>query len=410
MKDTREGGMPEETGHPAREAQTEPPIALDLNQKMGRGPVIGVMVVGLLLGASIFVGVRSRAHAEENLNATTKEDAVTPIQVGKPDIGAGALEVTLPANTQAFIDTPIYARTNGYLKHWYADIGAHVRKGQILAEIETPELDQQVQQAQSDLATAQANQQIAQITADRWKRLLEKKAVSTQEADQATSDLNSRNSAFSSAQANVRRLQQLQGFEKIYAPFDGVITVRNVDIGALIQSGDSGSAKAELFHMASTDKLRLFVPVPEVYANSIHNGDKVPVTSDGAPNEKILGTVVRSSDAIDITNRTLNVEVDVDNSKHMLRPGQYAFVHLPIPPSTSSMTISSSSLLFRGEGLRVGVVRDNHVDLVPVQIGHDYGATVEIVGGLTPQDQIVLNPSDSLAQGEHVRVENGVAK
>jgi RND family efflux transporter MFP subunit len=320
------------------------------------------------------------------------------------------LEITLPANTQAYIDTPIYARTNGYLRKWYADIGTRVHRGQMLAEIETPELDQQVQQAKSDLATAEANQQIAQITAERWKKLLAKNAVSRQEADQATSDFSARQSALSSAQANLRRLQQLQDFEKIYAPFDGVITARNVDIGALIQAGDSGSPRSELFHMASTDKLRLFVPVPEVYADTVHNGGKIVVTSDAAPNQKFLGTIVRNSESIDISNRTLNMEVDVPNADHKLLPGQYAFVHLPIPPAASSMTLPSSTLLFRAEGLRVGVVRNGHVELTPVEIGHDYGAKVEIIAGLAPQDQVIMNPSDSLAQGEPVEIEKGAAE
>lgn len=383
---------------------SEPP------RKLSRALLAGVLIVALVLGVLIVAGVRSRVHAEETLKSDSQRNAVLSVAVTRPTQGAGPLEITLPANTQAYIDTPIYARTNGYLRKWYADIGTRVHRGQILAEIETPELDQQVQQAKSDLATAEANQQIAQITAERWKKLLAKNAVSRQEADQATSDFSARQSALSSAQANFRRLEQLQGFEKIYAPFDGVITARNVDIGALIQAGDSGSPRSELFHMASTDKLRLFVPVPEVYADTVHNGGKIVVTSDAAPNQKFLGTIVRNSESIDISNRTLNMEVDVPNADHKLLPGQYAFVHLPIPPASSSMTLPSNALLFRAEGLRVGVVRNGHVTLAPVEIGHDYGAKVEIIAGLTPQDQVILNPSDSLAQGEPVEIEKGAAQ
>jgi RND family efflux transporter MFP subunit len=205
-------------------------------------------------------------------------------------------------------------------------------------------------------------------------------------------------------------LQQLQSFEKIYAPFDGVITARNIDIGSLIQAGDSNSPRAELFHMAATDKLRLFVPVPEVYASEARTVSHVVVTSDAIPNAKFIGTIVRNSDSIDISSRTLNVEVDVVNTDHRLLPGQYAFIHLPIPPSSSSVTLPSGSLLFRAEGLRVGVVRDGRVELVPVNIGHDYGAKVEITAGLDPQDQVILNPPDSLAQGERVKVEKGDAE
>jgi RND family efflux transporter MFP subunit len=410
MKDTREGGVATEGSDPEHGTQTAPPIVLDPTAKVGRAPIIGVVMAALLLGIFIAVGIHSRVHAEEKLSSNTQQNLTLSVAVTTPSQGAGPLEITLPANTQAYIDTPIYARTNGYLRKWYADIGTRVHRGQILADIETPELDQQVEQAQSDLATARANQQIAQITAERWEKLLAKNAVSRQESDQATSDFSARQSALSSAQANLRRLEQLQGFEKIYAPFDGVITARNVDIGSLIQAGDSSSPRAELFHMASTDKLRLFVPVPEVYASAVRSGDRIAVTSDAAPNQKFTGSIARNSDSIDIANRTLNVEVDVLNSDHKLLPGQYAFVHLPIPPSNSSMTLPSNTLLFRAEGLRVGVVRHGRVELTPVEIGHDYGAKVEITAGLTPQDQVILNPSDSLAQGEPVQIEKGATE
>ena len=393
--------------HPAHEGHTD---AIDPRRKLGRGAVVAGILAALVLGILIVVGILTRVHAEAALATTTRQDSVLSVAVTTPMEGAAAQEITLPANTQAFIDTPIYARTSGYLRKWYADIGTHVHSGQLLAEIDTPELDQQVRQAQSDLATAQSNQEIAQITAERWTKLLAKNAVSKQETDQAMSDFRGRQSALSAAEANVMRLQQLQGFEKIYAPFDGVITARNIDIGSLIQAGDSNSPRAELFHMAATDKLRLFVPVPEVYANQVRNGSHVAVTSDAVPDTKFTGTIVRNSDAIDLSSRTLNVEVDVVNTEHKLLPGQYAFIHLPIPPSASSMTLPSGALLFRGEGLRVGVVRDGRVRLVPIQIGHDYGAKVEITSGLAPQDQVILNPPDSLAEGERVNVEKGDAE
>ncbi len=389
------------------EVQPERPIELDPKQKLGRGPIIALVLVAVVIGVLIALGIHSRVNAEDTLAETTQQNSILAVAVTTPTAGAGPLEITLPANTEAYIDTPIYARTSGYLRRWYADIGTRVHRGQVLADIEAPELDQQVQAAQADLATAQANLQIAQITAQRWKKLLAKNAVSRQEADQATSDFSARQSALSSAQANVRRLQQLQGYEKVYAPFDGVITARNVDIGSLIQAGDSNTPSAELFHMDSIGKLRLFVPVPEVYADDVHNGERIAVTSDAAPDQKFYGTIVRDSDAINISTRTLNVEIDVANPDDKLLPGQYAFVHLPLPPSRASMTLPSNVLLFRSEGLRVGVVRNGHVQLVPVQIGHDYGATVEIISGLTPQDQVILNPSDSLAEGEPVQIEKG---
>ncbi|HTZ59404.1 MAG TPA: efflux RND transporter periplasmic adaptor subunit [Acidobacteriaceae bacterium] len=382
-------------------------VTLDGQRPLGRGFVIGAVVGLLVLGSLIAAGIRTRLHAEKSLATEAVQQDVLSVAVISPSRGAAAQEITLPANTQAYIDTPIYARTSGYLRQWYADIGAHVHAGELLAVIETPELDEQVRQAQSDLATAQANLQLAEITAARWTKLLAKNAVSKQETDQATSDLKARQSALSAAQSNVKRLQELQGFEKIYAPFDGVITARNIDIGSLIQAGDSNSPQAELFHISATDKLRLFVPVPEVYANEVRNGSHIVVTSDALPNEKFTGTVVRNSDAIDLASRTLNVEVDVVNTNHKLLPGQYAFVHLPIPPSASSMTLPASTLLFRAEGLQVGVVRDGRVQLVPIEIGHDYGAKVEVTSGLKPEDRVIVNPPDSLAEGERVQVEKG---
>jgi RND family efflux transporter MFP subunit len=403
-------GTKEQVHNGATATMESEAVVIDSRRSLGRGPIIAGVLAALLLGILIALGIRSRADAEAALVNTTRQDAVLSVAVTSPIQGAAAQEITLPANTQAFIDTPIYARTNGYLRKWYADIGTHVHTGQLLAEIETPELDQQVRQAQSELSTAQANQQIAQITAERWIKLLAKNAVSKQETDQARSDLSARQSALSAAEANVLRLQQLQGFEKIYAPFDGVITARNIDIGSLIQAGDSDSPRAELFHIANTDKLRLFVPVPEVYTSQVHAGSRVVVTSDAVPNARFTGTIVRDSDAIDLSSRTLNVEVDVVNADHKLLPGQYAFIHLPIPPAASSMTLPSGALLFRSEGLQVGVVRDGRVHLVPVEVGHDYGAKVEITSGLAPHDQVILNPPDSLAEGERVKVEKGDAE
>ena len=253
LRDTQESTMQDPTNPQHHDPQgtrnIDLPMEVDMNKKIGRGPAIGIAILAIVIATSIFINVRSRVHAEERLTKSTNQVAITDVAVTKPSIGANALEVSLPANTQAFIDTPIYARTSGYMKKWYFDIGAHVRKGQLLATIETPELDEQVRQAQSDIKTAQANQQIAQITSDRWQKLLAKEAVSTQEADQASSTLAARNSALSSAQDNLRRLEQLQSFEKIVAPFDGTITARNIDIGSLIQADNSSSAKVELFHM-----------------------------------------------------------------------------------------------------------------------------------------------------------------
>jgi len=371
-----------------------------------RSTVISVLLAGCL-GLAIFSGIHSRVAAETTLRRTAQASAIPPVDVVYPKTGSETDEIALPGNTQAFNDTPVYARTSGYVKRWYVDIGAHVRDGQLLAVIETPELDQQLQQARADLDNAQANLHIAQITAARWQHLLETDSVSHQETDQAVSDLRSKEALVNANQANVERLEQLQAFERVVAPFDGVITARNTDIGALVQGDNSGPK--ELFHIAAIQKLRVYIPVPEVYAESVKTGDNVKLTFDAFPREAFTGTVVRNADAIDVASRTLNVEVDVDNPLGRLLPGAYAFVHLRVPPSTGAVTIPSNTLLFRSEGLRAGVVRDGHVELAPISIGQDYGSAVEVLSGLTLHDAVIVNPSDSLADGAAVQVVNAAA-
>lgn len=371
------------------------------------GLVLGIIVL-VILGALIYEGIRSRDMSAARLHTSTEAAAIPVVHVTRPVAGSNAADVALPANVTAFIDTPIYARTSGYLEHWYYDIGARVPKGALLAVIASPEIDQQVQQADADVKTAQSNLKIAQITATRWEKLLQKNAVSRQEADQAVSDLASRQSALSAQQANLHRLQQMQGFERIYAPFAGVITARNVDIGSLIDAGENTTQK-ELFHLAAVDRLRVFVPMPEVYQSAVHDGERIPITVDAFPNEQFWGRLTRSSHAVDPASRTLDVEVDVENTTGKLLPGAYAFVHLPVPSSLQGLRIPSNTLLFRAQGPQVGIVKDGRVILRDVKIGHDYGDTVEVIQGLTPSDEIVLDPSDSLESGDRVRVASDAA-
>ena len=399
-----------ETLEPAKSAEThgESASGAGANQRgFGRVAVITAVGVAAAIGILTLEGIHTRSVAKAALASTTRENAVPSVDTVHPSLGAPSSEVILPAGVQGFIDSPVYARTSGYLLRWYADIGTHVKKGELLAEIQTPELDQQVQQAQSDLDTAQANYQLAEITAERWQKLLAKNAVSRQETDQATSELNARRAGLSAQQANVRRLQQLQSFEKIYAPFDGVITARNTDIGDLIQAGENTTPQ-ELFHLSAISRLRVFVPVPEVYQSVLRSVKTVSISSDAYPRERFTGTIARNSDAIDPLSRTLRVEVDIDNPNALLLPGAYVFVHLPLPGDFQSLTIPSNALLFRQEGLRVGVIRDGRVQLLPISIGQDYGDTVEVTAGLTRTDQIVLNPSDSLVSGTRVEV-NAIA-
>ena len=377
------------------------------SKPLSRWVLIALAAAVLVLGIVIYSGIHERAQAESTLGVRTERAAVATVNVVQPSLGAASQEVVLPGNTQAFNDTPIYARTNGYLKSWYVDIGAHVAQGQLLAEIETPEVDQQLEQARADLKNAQANEQLAQITATRWQNLLKTDSVSKQETDQAVSDLSARQASVDSMTANVHRLEQLQSFEKVYAPFAGVITARNTDIGALINAG-AGGVPQELFHMAAVNRLRVYVAVPEVDSQAAQTGAKAILTLDEFPGETFQGTIVRNSDSIDFASRTLNVEVDVDNPNGRIKTGAYVFVHLknaqPSQASSHSLTIPANTLLFRSEGLRVGVVRNGHAALIPITIGRDYGSTVEVIAGLQPTDRVIVNPSDSLTAGTPVLV------
>jgi RND family efflux transporter MFP subunit len=359
--------------------------------------------VALCLAGVVFLGIRSRVAAESRLKSATNQAATPVVQVIYPQPGAPTQEIVLPGSTQAFTDTPIYARTNGYLKRWYFDIGARVKQGQLLAEIETPEVDQQLEQARADFETAESNLQLAKTTADRWQFLVKSGSVSKQETDQAVSNLAGMKAAADASAANVRRLEQLQSFERIYAPFDGVITQRNTDVGDLIDAGASAQPQ-QLFHMASINELRVYVPVPEVHAPAARVGASADLTLDEYPGETFRGKLVRTSDSIDASSRTLLVEVDVENPADKLLPGAYVFVHLKVPIEARSVTIPSSALLFRREGLQAGLVRNGHAELVPVKIGRDYGSTVEIVSGLQASDLVILDPADSLVSGTPVEV------
>ena len=370
----------------------------------GRRTIAVGAIVVVCAAYAVFAGIHSRVEATAELRQVAMSSAIPFVNVVRPKSGAEAQEIELPGDTEAFTDTPIYARTNGYVKRWYVDIGGQVREGQLLAEIETPELDQQLRQARADLTNAEANLQIADITATRWQNLLKTDSVSHQETDQAISDLHAKRALVDSNRANVDRLEQLQSFERIVAPVDGVITARNTDIGALIQADTT--APKEIFHLSAIQKLRIYVPVPEVYAPFVKTGDKVVVTLDAFPGQAFTGTLTRNANAIDASSRTLNVEVDVDNSSGRLMPGAYAFVHFKVPATNGAVNIPSNALLFRSEGLRVGVVRNSHVALLPIAVGQDYGDAVEVLSGLTAQDAVIVNPSDSLADGAQVQVES----
>jgi RND family efflux transporter MFP subunit len=332
------------------------------------------------------------------------------VLLSKPRSGSPSSEIVLPGNVYAYEDAPIYARTSGYLSHWYFDIGAHVRKGQLLAVISSPEVDQQLLQARADLATAEANAGYAKNTAKRYQGLLGQDAVSQQDTENFTTQAQSSNTLVKSQIANVQRLEQLTSFEKIYAPFNGVVTSRSIDIGQLI---DQGAAK-ELFHMSSTDVLRVYINVPQIYSRDALPGTKAQLTFSEYPQRSFEGTLVRTAKSIDVNSRTLLVEVDVDNRKRDLTPGAYTEVHLKVGRPVSSVVIPVSTLLFRSEGLRVAAVEhsgnDDIVKLVPITIGHDDGDTVQVVSGLDANTPIISNPPDSVIEGEKVHVLQSAGK
>jgi len=362
--------------------------------------VITVVVVAALLGS----GIWSRVKARTTLKAETAQVALTPVSVVSPKQTAPAQEIILPGNVQPFITSPIYARTNGYLRKWYVDIGARVKQGQLLAVIETPEVDQQLQQARSNLVTAQANLELASITKTRYLGLLKTNAVSQQDVDNAVGTYNANKAIVEADQAAVDQFTALVSFEKIYAPFDGIVTARNTDIGDLINSGSSSAVKTDLFHIAQPGVLRVYVNVPEEYSQGITVGMTADLSLTEFPGRSFHGKLVRTADSINVTTRTLLIEIDVDNPTGTLLTGSYAEVHLKVAEHKSTLILPVNTLLFRSEGLRVGVVKDGKVVLTAVTPGHDFGDRIEIVSGVSPDDQVIVDPPDSLVSGQAVQI------
>ena len=373
-------------------------------------PVSIVFVVTVVLA---IVGIVRRQHTSTVLAKYTETVAPPTVSVELPVLQQNAQEILLPGNMQAFTLAPIYARTTGYVKAWYHDIGSHVSKGQLLAVIETPELDQQLAQAKADLATAQSNAGLAKTTAARYQDLIGNNAVSQQDTDNAVTQLQSTTTQVNSAIANVRRLEELQSFERIVAPFDGVITARNIDIGQLITAaGSTTTAGAgtivgnkQIFDISVIRTLRVFVNVPQIYAPDAKNGVIATLTLPQYPGRKFEGKLVRTSNAVDPATRTLLAEVDVNNSSGELLPGSYTEVHLHTSNSAPALIVPVSALILEPDGLHVATVDTNNIaHLVHVSAGRDFGTTVEILTGLKPMQGVVANPPDSMIDGEKVRV------
>lgn len=364
--------------------------------------IIGAMV--LVFGGIALYGILTRLSTANKVSAETAQMALPSVSVVSPQRTAPSQEIVLPGDVQPFMSAPIYARTNGYLKRWYVDIGTHVRKGQLLADIETPEVDQQLAQSRSNLATAEANLHLAEITSNRYRGLLASRAVSQQDVDNAVGTYNANKAIADADQANVKQLETLQSFEKVYAPFDGIITARNTDVGALINAGNSGNVKTDLFHISEPGKLRVYVNIPEQYSQSAKPGMTAQLTLAEFPGRQFQGKLVRTSNAINYATRTLLVEVDVENPSGELLSGSYTEVHFKVVGQTSSYLLPVSTLIFRSQGLQVAVVKNGSAMLTPVTPGHDFGEQIEIVSGLQGNESVIVSPPDSLVTGEKVQV------
>jgi RND family efflux transporter MFP subunit len=378
--------------------QTEP------TKKPRRRGVRPFVVAAILFLAVLAGGIALRIRDRRAVRAVTAQMADPRVTVVLPKQAAPVEEIVLPGNVQPYVSSPIYARTNGYLKSWYFDIGAHVKKGQLLAVIDAPEVDQQVEQARSNLLTAQANLKLSEITMKRYQGLLATHAVSQQDADNATGTYNANKAIVEANQANVKQLEALQSFQRIYAPFDGIITARNTDIGDLINAGSSTTPRTDLFHIAQPDQLRVYVNVPQQYSRATTPGLKAQLVLPEFPGRRFQGTLVRTSEAIFVSTRTLLVEISVDNRTRTLLSGSFAEVHLALPDPRPAYLIPVNTLIFRTNSLQVGVVNNGKVELRQIIPGRDFGNEMEVLSGLNANDQIIVNPPDSIAAGETVEI------
>jgi RND family efflux transporter MFP subunit len=373
----------------------------------GAKPARKYLALGLgiaVLGALIALAILPRLESKAALSKAHSELNVPTVSVIQPKAGDANEALVLPGSVQAQIETPIYARTNGYVKRRLADIGSHVKAGELLAEIDTPEVDDQLQQARADLANANANYELARKTGERWEQLRKERFVSEQGADQTRGDLRAKKAALESARFNVARLEKTLAFKHIYAPFEGVVTARNVDVGTLIDAGSSGEGR-ELFRLASVSRLRVQVNVPQAQSRVAVPGIEAQIKLPEAPDRVFKGKLMRTAQSIDAASRTLLAEFEVDNASGELLPGAYVQVHLKLPAGKQALVVPVNALLFRGEGVQVASVSaDQRVVLKPVVLGKDFGTTIEVVSGLASADAVILNPSDSLIAGTKVRV------
>lgn len=369
------------------------------------GRLLWFLLIPVLLGASALLQVQARQRESQQIENTTKSLDVQPVTVIHPERGKSSSEIALPGMIQAFSQSPVYARIDGYVRTWYADIGAHVTKGQLLAEIDAPDLDQQLNQARAVLEQAKTSLALAKTTAPRYQELIKSNSVSQQEVDQANQNLAAQEANVQAASASVGRLEQMQGFEKIVAPFDGVITERKTDFGDLINAGNAGTGR-ELFRISQNDVVRVFVTVPEEFSSQVKPGTRASLDVISLPNRRFAASVTRTADSIDPNSRTLTVELDVPNPSGELLPGAYADVHFQLPLNVVPLVVPSSTVLFQAAGPQVGIVNSrSEVELRKITIGHDFGDTIEVLSGVRPRDSVIGNPPDSLSNGMHVAVQ-----
>jgi RND family efflux transporter MFP subunit len=376
------------------------------NSPRGGKRLLWFLAVPLVLCGSAFFGMQARQKQSQQLENTTQALDVQPVRVIHAERGKSSSDLTLPGMIQAFSQSPVYARVDGYVRTWYVDIGAHVTKGQLLAEIDAPEVDQQLNQAQAMLNQAQTSLGLAKVTAPRYQELIKTNSVSQQEVDQNNQNLAAQEANVQAATAAVSRLEQMQGFEKIVAPFDGVITERKTDFGDLVNAGNAGIGR-ELFRISQNNMVRVFVSVPEEFSSEVKPGTKASMDVISLPNRRFVASVTRTADAIDATSRTLTVELDVSNPSGDLLPGAYANVHFLLPLNVVPLVLPSSTILFQTDGPQVAVVNSrNQVELRKVTLGHDFGDTIEIMTGVRSGDAVIANPPDSLTNGMRVAVQS----
>jgi RND family efflux transporter MFP subunit len=390
----------------SEDLSTKEPATAEKNPQSRRSGtrLLWFLMIPVVLATSAFFSGKARQAKTDQLGTTTKTLEVQTVNVIHPQKGKPNSDLTLPGMIQAYSQSPIYARVDGYVRNWHADIGTRVKKGQLLAEIDAPDVDQQLNQARAMLKQAETSLTLAKTMSARYQDLIKSNSVSQQEVDQNNQNFASQTANVQAASAAVSRLEQMQVWEKIVAPFDGVITLRKTDLGDLVNAGNAGIGR-ELFRISQNNIVRVFVTVPEEFSKQVGPGTKATMDLISLPNHHLSAAVTRTTESIDTISRTLTVELDVPNPSGELLPGAYASVHFQLPVNAVQLVLPSSTILFQADGPQVGVVNsESQIELRKVMLGHDFGDTIQIVSGVGQADAVVANPSDALTNGMRVAV------